>query len=298
MAKMIYGSLGIRDASSVKFFDANSSNFIGLKAATNVTADLTFTLPAADGTSGQAIVTNASGVLSFATFLSAALSTANVFIGNGSNVATATDTSSVGDILADSTNGLTIKSGVISNTHINASAAIAYSKLAALTASRALASDGSGFVSASSVTSTELGYVSGVTSSIQTQFTGKASTALNNLTVSSLATGSLLVGSSSSAVSNLAIGSTGQVLTVSGGTAVWATPAVTSYATNWITADTASKTVTHSLGTLDVIVQIFDKTDGSSIEVDSVVRTDTNTLDLTASSAPGAAGWRVLVKAL
>lgn len=42
-----------------------------------------------------------------------------------------------------------------------------------LTASRALVSDGSGIVSASSVTSTELGYVSGVTSAIQTQFSGK-----------------------------------------------------------------------------------------------------------------------------
>lgn len=56
---------------------------------------------------------------------------------------------------------------------ISASAAIALSKLAAVTSSRALVSDGSGFVSASSVTSTELGYVSGVTSSIQTQINGK-----------------------------------------------------------------------------------------------------------------------------
>jgi hypothetical protein len=38
-----------------------------------------------------------------------------------------------------------------------------------LTASRALASDGSGKVAASSVTSTELGYLSGVTSAVQTQ---------------------------------------------------------------------------------------------------------------------------------
>ncbi|NBU22807.1 MAG: hypothetical protein EBS38_02690 [Actinobacteria bacterium] len=45
-----------------------------------------------------------------------------------------------------------------------------------LTVSRALASDGSGKVSATSVTSTELGYLSGVTSAIQTQFTGKQNT--------------------------------------------------------------------------------------------------------------------------
>lgn len=54
----------------------------------------------------------------------------------------------------------------LSNSAIKAAAAIDLNKLAAVTASRALASDGSGFVSASSVTSTELGYLSGVTMSL------------------------------------------------------------------------------------------------------------------------------------
>lgn len=63
----------------------------------------------------------------------------------------------------------------IVNANINASAAIAVSKLAAITASRAVVSDGSGFISASAVTATELAYVSGVTSAIQTQIN-----ALNN----------------------------------------------------------------------------------------------------------------------
>ena len=44
-----------------------------------------------------------------------------------------------------------------------------------LTASRALASDGSGKVAVSSVTATELGYLSGVTSALQTQLNAKAS---------------------------------------------------------------------------------------------------------------------------
>lgn len=42
-----------------------------------------------------------------------------------------------------------------------------------LTASRALASDGSGKVAVSAVTATELGYVAGVTSAIQTQLNAK-----------------------------------------------------------------------------------------------------------------------------
>jgi len=45
-----------------------------------------------------------------------------------------------------------------------------------LTASRALASDGSGKVAVSAVTSTELGYLDGVTSAIQTQLDAKSST--------------------------------------------------------------------------------------------------------------------------
>lgn len=80
-----------------------------------------------------------------------------------------------------SSNALRVKALGISNAHIAASAAIALTKLAAVTANRALASDGSGFIVASSVTDTELGYLSGVTSAIQTQLNGKASTALSNL---------------------------------------------------------------------------------------------------------------------
>jgi hypothetical protein len=63
----------------------------------------------------------------------------------------------------------------IDNADIKAAAAIALNKLAAATASRALASDASGFIVASAVTSTELGHVSGVTSAIQTQINAKIS---------------------------------------------------------------------------------------------------------------------------
>lgn len=62
----------------------------------------------------------------------------------------------------------------IINEVIKTDAGIALSKLAATTASRALVSDGSGFVSVSAVTATELGYVSGVTSSLQTQINNLA----------------------------------------------------------------------------------------------------------------------------
>jgi hypothetical protein len=43
----------------------NGTNFVSLKAADSIASNVTFTLPAADGTSGQAILTNGSGTLSF-----------------------------------------------------------------------------------------------------------------------------------------------------------------------------------------------------------------------------------------
>jgi hypothetical protein len=46
---------------------ANGTNYIALKAPASVSADLTFTLPATDGTNGQALITNGSGTLSFTT---------------------------------------------------------------------------------------------------------------------------------------------------------------------------------------------------------------------------------------
>lgn len=99
----------------------------------------------------------------------------SIFIGNGSSVPTATDTNAQGDIKADSAAGLSIKSGVIVNAQINASAAIALTKLAALSShNRVLVSDGSGFIVESTVTNTTLGFLD-ATSSIQTQLNGKLS---------------------------------------------------------------------------------------------------------------------------
>lgn len=67
-------------------------------------------------------------------------------------------------------------SNSIVNADIATGAAIALDKLAATTADRALVSNGSGVITPSAVTATELGYVSGVTSSIQTQLGNKADT--------------------------------------------------------------------------------------------------------------------------
>jgi len=45
---------------------ANGTNYVALKAPASLASDLTFTLPATDGTNGQVLQTNGSGTLSFA----------------------------------------------------------------------------------------------------------------------------------------------------------------------------------------------------------------------------------------
>jgi len=55
----------------------NGSNYIALKAADNIGSNITFTLPAADGTNGQAITTNGSGTLGFSSVVST--SSSNTF---------------------------------------------------------------------------------------------------------------------------------------------------------------------------------------------------------------------------
>lgn len=67
-----------------------------------------------------------------------------------------------------------------------------------LTANRAVISNGSGKVAVSNVTSTELGYLSGVTSEVQTQLNNKASTSLDNLSTA----GQMIVDSQNGTISN------------------------------------------------------------------------------------------------
>jgi hypothetical protein len=52
--------------SDLRFADADSSNWVAFQGASTISSNVTWTLPSADGTSSQAIVTNGSGTLSFA----------------------------------------------------------------------------------------------------------------------------------------------------------------------------------------------------------------------------------------
>lgn len=116
--------------------------------------------------------------------LGTSLTAGYIYVGNGSNVATGVPVS--GDITLSNAGVASIASGVIVNADINASAAIAVSKLAAVTASRVLGSDGSGFIQALNTATypslTELAYVKGVTGAIQTQLNNRLTVTLTSPT--------------------------------------------------------------------------------------------------------------------
>lgn len=64
----------------------------------------------------------------------------------------------------------------------------------------------------------------------------------------------------------------------------------------WVTGDGTSKVVTHNFGVTTVSVTVFDIDSGEDILVDSIVRTDSNTVTLTSSQAPAGSGWTVIVR--
>ena len=57
-------NLQIREQQDARFYDSDSSNYIGFKAPSTVASDVDYILPA-DGSSGQVLQTNGSGTLSF-----------------------------------------------------------------------------------------------------------------------------------------------------------------------------------------------------------------------------------------
>jgi len=53
--------------SDLRFADSDSSNWVAFQSPATVSSNVTWTLPSTDGTANQALVTNGSGTLSFAT---------------------------------------------------------------------------------------------------------------------------------------------------------------------------------------------------------------------------------------
>ena len=60
------GAVTLNAQNELRLGDSDSSNHVGFKSPATVSSNIVWTLPATDGSNGQALVTNASGVLSWA----------------------------------------------------------------------------------------------------------------------------------------------------------------------------------------------------------------------------------------
>ena len=151
----------VQSSSNFSVTLANIAANLPAVTATSITSSGTIT--ATSGFIGN-VTGNLTGTASAATLAASATALAT-----GRTIALTGDvtyTSGSFDGTGNVTGTASIGSGVIVNDDVNSSAAIAFSKMENLTASRALVSDGSGDVSVSAVTSTEIGYLDGVSSAI------------------------------------------------------------------------------------------------------------------------------------
>lgn len=158
----------------------------------------------------------------------------------------------------------------VSETNAAASAASAAAVIAGLTESRAVVTDGSGTLTSASTTATEIGYVSGVTSAIQTQLDDK--TLKSTLTTK----GDIYAATGASTPARLAVGTDGQYLKANSSTSTgleWASVG------NNLTV--VSKTTTYTATTTDDVI-LCDTSGGA--------------WTLTLFAASGNSGKRLIIK--
>lgn len=92
-----------------RFADSDSSNYVGFKSPSSITSNRIWTLPSADGTSGQAIITDGSGTLSFTTIAGGGggASSLEVFSNFDATRTSPTASISIGDTLKLTVSGST-----------------------------------------------------------------------------------------------------------------------------------------------------------------------------------------------
>ncbi len=105
----ITGNAILNTQGLLEFGDADTSNWVGFKAPTTVTSNVTWTLPAADGTRGQVLSTNGSGTLSWTASTSVGMTNPMTTKGDIIYGETPVSGTAVPTRLAASTNGFCLK---------------------------------------------------------------------------------------------------------------------------------------------------------------------------------------------
>ena len=150
-AQVTLAKIADQAANTVLVRDANSSGVVSAKAVTDT----------------QILIGDGTG------FTAAALS-GDVTMTNAGAVTIANGAVENAMLADDAVGADELAANAVVNASVASGAAIEFSKMENLTASRALVSDSNGDVSVSAVTSTEIGYLDGVTSAVQTQVDAKA----------------------------------------------------------------------------------------------------------------------------
>lgn len=164
-------TLGVAIGTNVQAYDATLDAFAAYNTnglVTQTAAD-TFTGRTVTGTASRLSVTNGDGVAGNPTLDIDAAYVGQTSITTLGTVATGTWSASTIAINKGGTNSV----AALNNNRVMQSSGGAIVEAAAITASRALASDVNGIPVAATTTTTELNYVSGVTSAIQTQLGNK-----------------------------------------------------------------------------------------------------------------------------
>ena len=96
---------------SIKFHDGDETNYVALKAPTTVSADVTWTLPSADGSNNQVLVTNGSGILSWTNVLlsTGGTLTGELILGPIGTLAGQTGIVSFRELAANGTHAISLK---------------------------------------------------------------------------------------------------------------------------------------------------------------------------------------------
>lgn len=119
------GNLTINAQSDLRFADSDSSNWVAFQAPATVASNVTWTLPSADGTSGQVLNTNGSGTLGWTSATSTNTASAIVARDASGNFTAGTITANLtgtASAIADSS---------VTDAKVSAGAAIAGSKIQA-----------------------------------------------------------------------------------------------------------------------------------------------------------------------
>ena len=152
----------------------NSEHYIdgSIDTAHIADAQVTTAKIAADAVTGAKIADNA---INSEHYTDGSIDTAHIADAQVTTAKVADDAITQAKVANDAIGADELASNAVVNASVAAGAAIAFSKMADLTTARALVSDGNGDVSVSAVTSTEIGYLDGVTEAIQTQLNSKPS---------------------------------------------------------------------------------------------------------------------------